>query len=106
MSYTIQRTLEARADLQGIARYTHEMWGKKQLQVYMAELDTTIQELMKKPITHGQDRKNIKEGLRALSHKKHYHIFYRVKGDTVEVLRILHQRSNWQRMMLGLNPFP
>ena len=106
MSYTIKRTLEARADLQSIARYTHDTWGKEQLQTYMAELDATIQALMETPETRGQDRKYIKEGLRSLSHKNHYHIFYRVRGGTVEILRILHQRSNWQRMMLGFDPFP
>ncbi len=98
-TYSIKRTPAARDDLLSIARYTHDTWGEKQLRQYMAELDKTIQQLATSPQSKGQDRGNIRDGLRSVSHGDHYFVFYRVRGDTVEILRILHQRRNWQKMM-------
>ena len=100
MSTTIQRTYEARKDLESIAQYTLDVWGAAQLRTYMAGLDETIHTLAGQPETQGQDRSQYKPGLRSIPHKDHYFIFYRVKGRNVELLRVLHQHRNWQRIML------
>jgi len=100
MSYTIQRTYQARKDLENIAQYTHDVWGTPQLRTYMAELDATIQMLADQPETQAQNESQYWLGLRSASHKNHYFIFYRVKGQSVELLRVLHQRRNWQIIML------
>ncbi|PCH81351.1 MAG: toxin, ParE-ParD toxin-antitoxin system [Hyphomicrobiales bacterium] len=99
MIYKIRRTLEARRDLIGIARYTNNQWGKKQLHAYMSELEETIQQLIRDPQKNGLERFKIKHGLRTLTHKNHYFIFYRIEDESVILLRVLHQRRNWQKII-------
>jgi len=99
MSYTCQRTYQARKDLENIAQYTHDVLGETQLRTYMTELDATIQMLADKPEVLGQDKSQYRLGLRSISHKNHCFVFYRVKGQSVELLRVLHQRRNWQSIM-------
>lgn len=101
MIFKIRRTFQARSDLLDIARYTLDTWGQEQVRAYMAELDGTIQLLTENPQSKGHDRSSVKPGLRSISHKGHYFIFYRVDEETVELVRILHQRRNWQRIVMA-----
>jgi len=34
-----------------------------------------------------------------LRHRDHYFVFFRIVGDRVEVLRILHQRRDWPKIL-------
>lgn len=97
MKYDVQLSRNAEADLDSIADYTLEHWGVQQLQTYMADLKRTVDSLETKPEQKGISRTDLREGLRAISHQNHYHIFYRVRGGTVEILRILHQRRDLPR---------
>jgi toxin ParE1/3/4 len=99
MAYQIFRTLRARQDLLEIAAYTLRRWGRRQMARYLRELDATIQQLATDPMHIGQDRSHVKPGLRSLSHKQYHFVFYRVRGDTVEIIRILHQRRDWVRLL-------
>ena len=47
----------------------------------------------------GRSLDELKPGLRYLRHEQHYFIFYRVEGQQVEILRILHQRTDWRRLL-------
>lgn len=99
MTFRIRRTKAAREDLINIARYTQDMWGNEQLQTYLLELETRISTLTDKPQTAGQDASYLVPGLRRLTHHDHYGIFYRINGLDVEIMRVLHLRSNWQRLL-------
>lgn len=101
MAYRILRTARARQDLEEIARYTLDRWGRRQMVKYLRRLDTTIQTLANDPQRCGQDRSQLREGLRSVSHERYHFIFYRVRANAVEILRILHQRRDWINM---LNP--
>ena len=99
MAYQIFRTLRARQDLLEIAEYTLRRWGRRQMVKYLRELDATIQQLATDPMLLGQDRSHVKPGLRSLPHKQYHFIFYRVHGDAVEIIRVLHQRRDWARLV-------
>lgn len=95
--YEVQLSLDARADLKAIARYTLESWGKAQTDSYMLELKKTVHSLGDVPLMRGISCGDLQNGLRSIPHKDHYHIFYRVRGNTVEIIRILHQSMNLPR---------
>lgn len=97
MAHKILRTLRARQDLEDIARYTLEHWGRRQMAKYLRELDTTIQKLATDPELLGRDRSHVKPGLRSIPHKQYHFVFYRVRGETVEIIRVLHQRRDWAK---------
>jgi len=99
MIYRIEQTIQARQDLVNIAEYTLAQWGKTQLRIYLDDIEQTIQYLSETPESKGQNRDTIKPGLRSIPHENHYFIFYRVKDSAVQIIRILHQRRNWQRIM-------
>ena len=94
MKYKVFRSFHARQELDAIADYTLEMWGENQQRKYMMEVEATIARLHENP-EKGKDHGDIMPGLRSIAHEDHYFIFYRVKGRTVEILRVLHQRRDW-----------
>jgi plasmid stabilization system protein ParE len=96
MIYDIRLT--ERAD-QEIIEYTCRQWGVDQAQAYMAQLGVTIEKLRGQPQRQGRSLDELKPGLRYVRHEQHYFIFYRVRGARVEVLRIIHQRRDWRRLM-------
>lgn len=97
--YRIVRTLRARQDLIEIGSYTLRRWGRARMERYLTELDQTIASLSDKPETAGRSRDQIRAGLRSIAHRRYHFIFYRVVGDRVEILRVLHQRRDWINMM-------
>jgi toxin ParE1/3/4 len=98
MAYRIKLTREAERDLDGIVAYTLQRWGTAQVD-RMHELGATIQQLRQKPSRQGRSLDELKPGLRYHRHGKHYFIFYRVEGRQVEIIRILHQRRDWRRLL-------
>lgn len=99
MAYRIVRTLRARQDLEDIGQYTLQRWGRRQMAKYLLDLDATIQQLATDPESLGQDRSHVRSGLRSIRHGQYHFVFYRVRGDTVELIRVLHQRRDWTRLL-------
>jgi toxin ParE1/3/4 len=95
VKYQIIRSFDARNELDAIADYTIETWGENQQRKYMMEIEATISKLNTNPEKQGKDCSDIYPGLRSISHESHYFIFYRVKEQTVEILRVLHQKRDW-----------
>lgn len=81
---------EARGDIRGIRVYGLERWGVRQANAYRALLQDRLETLRLNPLI-GSARDAIYPGLRALPVERHV-IYYRVAGDAVEVVRILHER--------------
>ena len=83
---------EAEADIDGIADYTIERWGREQARTYVAALRADIASLsefaQRFPI-HEQTRL----GLRRMG-SGHHLVFYLVGENAVEVVRVRHQRSD------------
>ena len=83
MRFEVVRSIEARNDLRAIARYTKKEWGMAQVECYLQDLQQTIESLAHAPESKGRDLNYHHTGLRRISHRHHYHIFYRVSGEMV-----------------------
>ena len=99
MTYEIKLTEQAERDLEGIIEYTYREWGPEQVDRYMAQLGSTIDLLEERPSRRGRSLDELKPGLRYLRHEQHYFVFYRVEEQRVEIVRILHQRRDWRRLL-------
>ena len=86
-------TERARADLRDIWFFGAERWSPKQADTYLRALVQTFDLLADQPML-ARERREIAEGVR--SHPQGTHIIlFRVDPKGIEVLRVVHQRSNW-----------
>ncbi|MBS0445110.1 MAG: type II toxin-antitoxin system RelE/ParE family toxin [Proteobacteria bacterium] len=82
----------ARQDFVDILRYTGETWGESQLLAYRDKLDKALRQLGRNPdLGHGSQF--VPTTHRVYTVGSHV-IIYRTDGQTVGVVRILHQRMN------------
>lgn len=87
-------TNKAKADLQKIAIFTEQRWGKKQRNVYIKQFDDVFHLLSSAPLT-GKSCDFIKVGYRKFPQGSHI-IFYRMKNDNlIEIVRILHKSMDY-----------
>lgn len=78
----------AQADLEQIADYTIAEWGQRQADFYLEQLYS----LLDNPRL-GKPRDDIKAGYRSLLVEKHL-VFYRLAAEQLEIMRILHCRTD------------
>ena len=82
----------AQRDLSSIWDFTLERWDEIQAETYISEIRAAIERIAGDP----QRRRNcdeIREGYRRYGIGSHL-IFYIVRTDSVDVIRILHQRMD------------
>ena len=87
---------KAVSDLEEIWLYTVEKWSVEQADRYYHLLFDEINYICKN-INAGKSMDHVRKGYRASKVKSHL-IFYRVINNTIEVIRILHERmdiENW-----------
>ena len=86
-------TTPAQADLDDIYRFTLEKWGVGQADAYFNSLFEAFGRILVHPHA-GTNRSEFGEGIQFVRHQSHK-IFYRVKGDVIEILAIphIHQRE-------------
>lgn len=82
----------ARRELQAIARYSGKEWGAARKAQYMAAIREKFSLLLQRP-SIGALRNDIAPGYRCHPVGRHL-IFYRVEGDSVAILRVLHHRMD------------
>jgi toxin ParE1/3/4 len=92
---TVKLTDYAQADLEQIADYTQSVWGQKQADFYLEQLETAFYSLLDNPYL-GKSREDIRLGYRSLVVEKHL-IFYRLTEEKLEIMRILHDRMDVMR---------
>jgi toxin ParE1/3/4 len=85
----------AEADLQDIWRYTATNWSVAQADRYYREIVRAFDAITAQP-TIGRVCDEVKLGYRKHGVAAHV-IFYRVTGDNVDVVRILHARRDFRR---------
>ena len=85
----------AEADLDEIWDYTETTWGTAQAETYLREIGTAFDVIAADP-RRGQDCSHIRAGYRKFAVGSHV-IFYRMAGNTVDVVRILHGRMDFDR---------
>lgn len=85
-------TKKAVADLEEIWLYTVEKWSVEQADRYYHLIIDEINFICRNP-TAGKSMEHVRKGYRASKVKSHL-IFYRVSNNTIEVIRILHERMD------------
>ncbi|MBT5435750.1 MAG: type II toxin-antitoxin system RelE/ParE family toxin [Alphaproteobacteria bacterium] len=99
MAHNIRITRAALHDLNEIANYTLKTWGNKQAQRYLGQLDATIGTLRSYPHKQGRSLEGLPPGIRCLSHGKTHFVFFRVHAGETTIVRILHQRRDWEALL-------
>lgn len=90
LPYSISK--KAVSDLEDIWLYTVDKWSVAQADRYYALIIDEIEYICKN-VHSGKSMENIRKGYRATKVKSHL-IFYRIIKDTVEIIRILHERMD------------
>jgi len=83
---------KAIADLEEIWRYTIKKWSVEQADRYYNLIFDKIDYICNN-IDAGKSMSHIRQNYRAEKVKSHI-IFYRVVNDTIEIIRILHERMD------------
>lgn len=86
----------AREDFKEIGRYTQRIWGAAQRDNYLGSLAALFEQLRAGEI-RGRARSEIREGLLCYPCKRHMIFFRRNRQGDVEILRILHERMDFER---------
>lgn len=93
--YRLKIADPAISDLEAIAAYTFERWGEPQTETYMRELDRTIKAIGVDPAL-GRGRYGVPGMIKGRKSGAHI-VFYRVEGQTIFIMRILHESMDHGR---------
>lgn len=88
-------TPAAQRDLSEIWDFTRERWDARQAETYISELRAAIERVADDP-TRGRDCDGLRPGYRRYAIGSHL-VFYVETEDTVDVVRLLHQRMDPSR---------
>jgi len=87
----------AEADLSDIWDYTEAAWGQNQAQDYFADLDRMFQSIARFP-EMARQRTEFDPPVRIQRFRQHV-VVYLVDEDRIDVIRVLHSRSNWTTLL-------
>lgn len=85
-------TPAAKSDLLEIWNYTAEIWGEKQAEKYLLDIEVKLERLAANPQL-GRQRPEIKSGYYSFPVKKHI-LFYLQSGNFIDIIGILHGRMD------------
>lgn len=88
---------QAEADLSEIWSYTEMAWGNIQAVNYLSALDRMLQSIAAFP-EMARLRNELDPPVRIHAFRKHL-IVYQTDGTMIDVIRILHKRSNWTQYL-------
>jgi len=94
----LRLSIPAKTDLQRIATYTQQEWGKNQKKVYLDLIKKSFNTLSTVG-NIGKKRDDIKKDLYAYSIKKHT-VYFRETDQEFVVLRILHSHMDPERHLI------
>ena len=97
----VNKTTRAEQDLLDIWLYTFRTWGEVQADRYLDELGLGIRLLAENP-NLGSDYGHVRDGYRRLSINYH-RVFYRCVGDSLEIVRVLHESMDIDTKLEILN---
>jgi toxin ParE1/3/4 len=87
----------AQTDLEEIWDYTVARWGLDQAETYTRQLWECIQAVAARP-SIGRECADLRPGYFKLSSGSHV-LFYRLITDGIDIVRILHERMDYDRHM-------
>lgn len=93
----LRLSARAHVDLNGVQRFTVQRWGQAQAERYGDKLTSAMMRLIRFPEL-GAVYSNPGSGLRRMLVGKHF-VFYRITGEDVIVVRVLHERMNAKRRL-------
>jgi toxin ParE1/3/4 len=85
----------ARADIRDIWNYTADRWGREQADIYLGLIEAAVDAIVNDPKL-GRPSNDVRQGYRKHLAGSHV-LFYRIRGGTILVGRILHQRMDPER---------
>jgi toxin ParE1/3/4 len=88
-------TPRAQADLDEIWDYTADRWGLDQAETYTRQLWKDIAIVADRPAI-GRECNDVRRGYRMYPSGSHV-LFYRHTVDGIDVVRILHERMDYER---------
>src|ERR1700761_470293 len=88
-------TPRAQADVEDIWDYTVDRWGVDQAETYTRQLWKDIEAVAKRP-SLGRACPEVRQGYRQYPSGSHV-LFYRPAADGIDVVRILHERMDYER---------
>ncbi|RQS03226.1 type II toxin-antitoxin system RelE/ParE family toxin [Burkholderia sp. Bp9002] len=91
---TVRLTPLAEADLEEIWTYTYETWSLEQAEHYVGELVTALERLARREWVGRPSR--ARDGYLRYLVGAHV-VFYRETAETLDVIRVLHQRMDVDR---------
>jgi toxin ParE1/3/4 len=80
-------------DLSEIWEYTVYNWSESQAECYYKAIQIACNEISKNP-TLGKSYENISANLLGLKSGKHIIFYHQVSKNTIEIIRILHERMD------------
>ena len=89
----------ARSDLEEIWDYTARHWGKAQAERYTRDIRDVFEALGAGTLA-GRSAEDIRAGYRKAAVGSHV-MYFRVRADVVEIVRILHRRMDVDRHIVG-----
>ena len=89
---------DAQADLNSIFNWAEQSAGPEQAHDYVRQIRRHYLDLRDFP-NRGTDRSDLAPGLRTLAFKRRATIAYRVEGNAILVLRILHKGMDARRAL-------
>ena len=87
----------ARADLASIDEYSAEQFGDDVADVYSRGFHEVFDLLRRHPLA-GAKKRELGNAVRCFVHRQH-RIFYRVDGDLILIIRIIHHAQNARRAL-------
>ena len=88
-------TPRAQTDLDEIWDYTADRWGLDQAETYTRQLWKDIAIVANRP-SLGRECNEVRRGYRMYPSGSHV-LFYRQVADSIDVVRILHERMDYER---------
>jgi toxin ParE1/3/4 len=89
MIYRVEFTRRAQADLLVLFDYLAERFDMTGAQRYVEQIEETCLSLRTMP-NRGTERSDLRPGLRTMGFRRRVTIAFRVKGNSVTILRILY----------------
>ncbi len=85
----------AQADIEEIWSYTVEHWSLDQAEVYLRKIKAAVEAVADDPRL-GRPCDEVRAGYRKYPAGSHL-LFYRTTPDSIDIVRILHQRMDFER---------
>ena len=92
---SVRLSPDAQRDYDNVLLYSFQTWGESQMQRYRAALDRALVQVGDFPEI-GFRRDRLLPGYRSLP-VEHHVLYYRIKDDEIEIVRIPHERMDAAR---------